>query len=75
MEKLILNKTKIIIFAILLFIIGIVIISTSLIMVNGDISKYKTEKTHWYQTIKITDNNKIDIGLSIGNNKVISIND
>lgn len=75
MEKLILNKNKIIIFAIVLFIIGLILISTSLIMVNGDISKYKTKKTHWYQTIKITDNNKIDIGLSIGNNKVISIND
>ena len=74
MEKLILNKNKIIIFAIVLFIIGLILISASLIMVNGDISQYKTNDTPWYQTVKITDDGKIDIGLSIGNNKIISIN-
>lgn len=63
MQNLIFDNKTIKILAGILILFGIVLIGISLIMVNGNLKNYVNKQSSWYQTIRVTDSGKIDVGI------------
>ena len=63
MQSLIFDNKIVKILAGILILLGIVLMGISLIMADGDIQKYDNKGSSWYQTIRVTDSGRIDVGI------------
>ena len=63
MQSLIFDNKIVKILAGILILLGIVLMGISLIMADGDIQNYDNKGSSCYQTIRVTDSGRIDVGI------------